>query len=291
MTGCGSIACPELAAVFSCDVLLHGKQVGRFAEGQCVTFAATLNEENRPQAFDLLEVSAVDAACVGAAYPDSAMGAAAGLAAAASAARHLGGGACTGTEELQATRNTVMRGGKKGDAKGNQVVLGEFLGVVKNYNTEKGFGFIACDALSGQVEGDVYLHQKQVGVFQVGDEVRFQAYLHNGRLQGRDLKVATGLVGPQAGAGGGGGLRVELGTYTGSIKSVSVEKGYGFITCSDLTAQGFTGDVFLHQKNFGQFHVGEQVLFSAHLLNGKLQGRELQALPGALPAQKRPRAA
>eukprot|EP00439_Symbiodinium_sp_Y106_P042730 s1019_g5.t1 len=80
-------------------------------------------------------------------------------------------------------------GGKpSNNAAANQEILGEFYGIVKSYNAEKGFGFIVCDALRNQHDGDVYLHNRHVGDFKVGQEVKFQAYLHNGRLQGRDLQ-------------------------------------------------------------------------------------------------------
>lgn len=81
--------------------------------------------------------------------------------------------------------------------------LGEFYGIIKSYNPEKGFGFIACDALKNQHEGDVYLNTRNIGDFKVGQEVKFHAFLHNGRLQGRDLQDATGRVGPQSGAAPG----------------------------------------------------------------------------------------
>mmetsp|Transcript_77604 Transcript_77604/g.231217 ORF Transcript_77604/g.231217 Transcript_77604/m.231217 type:complete len:227 (-) Transcript_77604:62-742(-) len=68
--GYGFIACPELSAVFGCDVFLHKKQVGSFVEGQRVSFAVTLNKENKPQAFDLMDSSQpapTAGACAGAA--------------------------------------------------------------------------------------------------------------------------------------------------------------------------------------------------------------------------------
>ena len=54
-----------------------------------------------------------------------------------------------------------------GKSKGRDVVLGEFYGTIKNYNIEKGFGFVTCKALSGKGQGDVYLHKKHIREFQV----------------------------------------------------------------------------------------------------------------------------
>merc|ERR1719487_799748 len=105
--------------------------------------------------------------------------------------------------------------------KGSEV-LGEYGGVIKRIDPEKGFGFIACDALSAQIAGDVYVHQKHVLEFKVGSEVKFEAYLLNGRLQGRDLKDATGLVGPQQGAVPGMGSVKGLGKSGGSSAGTGV---------------------------------------------------------------------
>uniref|UniRef100_A0A7S1RHU0 CSD domain-containing protein n=1 Tax=Alexandrium catenella TaxID=2925 RepID=A0A7S1RHU0_ALECA len=74
--------------------------------------------------------------------------------------------------------------------RGDQVVFGSYVGVIKSYNAIKGFGFITCQELKNEGHsGDVYLHQKhaQNSPFNVGDTVSFTAYLHAGRLQGRDL--------------------------------------------------------------------------------------------------------
>lgn len=166
--------------------------------------------------------------------------------------------------------------GMKGGGKHNEESLGEFFGVVKSYNPDKGFGFIACDALKGQ-HGDVYLNSRNIGDFKVGQEVKFQAFLHNGRLQGRDLRDATGQVGRQSGAAGA--EEQELGVFAGKIKNFNQEKGFGFIVCDALATQGFQGDVFLHQKHKGEFKEGDYVAFMAVLRNGKLQAKDLEPAP------------
>lgn len=169
--------------------------------------------------------------------------------------------------------------GPKGGGKANEEVLGEFYGIIKSYNPEKGFGFIACDALKQQHEGDVYLNSRHVGEFKVGQEVKFQAFLHNGRLQGRELQDATGLVGPQSGAAPGFAEEQELGVFTGRIKNFHQDKGFGFIVCEALNMQGFQGDVFLHQRHKGEFREGDFVAFMAVLRNGKLQAKDLEQAP------------
>jgi len=176
--------------------------------------------------------------------------------------------------------------GKKGGPRAEQEVLGEFFGIIKSYNPEKGFGFIACDALKERHNGDVYLHQRHVCEFQVGAEVKFQAYLHQGRLQGRDLQDATGQAPPQQGqfkpvvqAASGG---EELGNFVGTIRTYNIEKGFGFIESADLKAQGYEMDAFLHKDFIGGFNVGDMVSFSAYLKDSKLRARDLQAAGGGM---------
>merc|ERR1719356_284420 len=69
-------------------------------------------------------------------------------------------------------------------------VLGTWVGTIKSYNHEKKFGFISCPELNAQsgVTGDVYLHDKAMQGFAVGNSVSFTACLRDGRLQGRDLQ-------------------------------------------------------------------------------------------------------
>mmetsp|Transcript_37783 Transcript_37783/g.87449 ORF Transcript_37783/g.87449 Transcript_37783/m.87449 type:complete len:392 (-) Transcript_37783:72-1247(-) len=271
--GMGAIDCPELNSVFGCDVLVHAAQVGQFLEGTEVNFAVTLNDDNKPQAFDLQENTTPSMPSMGAmpgmmaGMPGAEMGA--GLP-----------GMDMGLGPLQGLSGLLPLGPGGGNkaavATANQEILGEFYGIVKSYNAEKGFGFIVCDALRNQHDGDVYLHNRHIGDFKVGQEVKFQAYLHNGRLQGRDLQDATGLVGPQTGAAPSSSEEQELGVFVGRIKHFHPEKGFGFIVCEALNMQGYQGDVFLHNKHKDGFQAGDEVAFMAVLRNGKLQGRDLQ---------------
>ncbi|CAE7607407.1 unnamed protein product, partial [Symbiodinium sp. CCMP2456] len=43
-------------------------------------------------------------------------------------------------------------------------------GFIKSFNTEKGFGFIACDELHQVFNNDVFLVSQQMGAFNVGDQ-------------------------------------------------------------------------------------------------------------------------
>lgn len=163
----------------------------------------------------------------------------------------------------------------------DQEILGEYLGVIKSYNPEKGFGFIACDPLRAEYDGDVFLSQKHVGDFQVGGEVKFTAYLFGGKLQCKDLHDATGQVGPQQGASNKGGGKAasandrELGTFVGMIKSYNTDKGFGFIDSPELKAQGYDKDAFLSSDGYQGHEVGAIVSFTAYLRDSNLRARNL----------------
>jgi len=159
--------------------------------------------------------------------------------------------------------------------------LGEYMGVIKSYNPDKGFGFIACDALKEEHKGDVFLSQKHVGEFQAGSEVKFTAYLVDGKLQGRELQDASGQVGPQSSAGSKVGQGdEEIGDFVGTIKSYNGDKGFGFIVSPVLKSQGYDADVFLPPDTIGKFSVGNTVAFTAYKRDGRLRARDLTDASG-----------
>ena len=50
----GFISCPDLETTFACDVWLHGSQYSGQEVGTALTFAVFLNNDGKPQAFDVL---------------------------------------------------------------------------------------------------------------------------------------------------------------------------------------------------------------------------------------------
>merc|ERR1711862_817131 len=99
-----------------------------------------------------------------------------------------------------------MGGGGKGDGgafqrrdESTMEVIGQFVGNIKSFNPQKGFGFIECDGLKAAgYTNDVYLHHTKVGSlykvgnFQAGAQVMFTAFLNaRGQPQARDLQDAT----------------------------------------------------------------------------------------------------
>lgn len=165
----------------------------------------------------------------------------------------------------------------------NDQVLGDFFGVLKSFNTEKFFGFIVSEGLIG-FEGDVFVSGRHLAGVKVGQEVKFQAFIENGRLQARNVRDATGLVGPQKGIVPGMGEEQVMGRFVGQICAFHHDKGFGFIKCDVLSLQGYPREIFLHERYRNNFDVGDSVAFSAVMRNGRFQAKDLQDASMALQA-------
>eukprot|EP00933_Yihiella_yeosuensis_P046946 TRINITY_DN4256_c0_g1_i1.p1 TRINITY_DN4256_c0_g1~~TRINITY_DN4256_c0_g1_i1.p1 ORF type:complete len:349 (-),score=57.46 TRINITY_DN4256_c0_g1_i1:431-1477(-) len=270
--GYGFISCPDLHGVFGCDVFVHSKQIGHIQEGAHVEFAILLNKDNKPQAFDVEDMSG------GGGHP-----------AVTPRAQHAGKGG-GGYEHAGKGGGGYEHAGKGGggyDQGGNQQVLGDYYGIIKRFDPVKGFGFIHIEALAAEIAGDIYLHRSNIGDFEVGQRVLCNVYFHNGRAQARDLRDSATPKG--SGRGGGqaheqGSSDQELGRFTGTVKSFNAGRGFGFLTSDTLSQKGH-GDCFVHHKNFGDFQPGDQVCFTAYIFNGQLQAKDLQSASDELGAQ------
>merc|ERR1719401_2180264 len=83
--------------------------------------------------------------------------------------------------------------------------------------------------------------------------------------------------GGKKGKGKSNGKETVLGSAFGVIKAFYPEKGYGFIACPDATAQGLSGDVYMHgAQNSNGFEVGTQIKFTLYLFNGRPQARDIE---------------
>jgi len=146
----------------------------------------------------------------------------------------------------------------------------EYMGVVKSYNMEKGYGFLECPETKQLFNRDVYIDTEQIQTHtvEVGEEVTFLIKINNrtGNPQGV-LLGKSGALKEQANA------KLEqagVGPHTGIIKSYNEGKGFGFIECAE-TFQVFNQDVFLHKKEMPSVeHVGAEVSFMI-MLNAKGQ--------------------
>merc|ERR1719491_249938 len=88
------------------------------------------------------------------------------------------------------TYGSKGKSGKDEGGKSKKDMLGEFLGMIKSFNQNNGYGFIDCPELKATYSHDVFLHHQQLGDFKQGDEVKFTAYLNNaGKPQAKELSV------------------------------------------------------------------------------------------------------
>lgn len=150
-------------------------------------------------------------------------------------------------------------------------ILGEYYGVIRNFDPFKGFGFIFCKELYDAFNVDVYVHGDSCAEFGTGAEVKFEAYMYNGKVQGRNLEDATGKVQEPAPAPPN-----EIGTFVGEVKVFHWDRGYGFIGCDALRAKGYNCDPFVHHTEIKDFWPGQLVAFKAYENAGKLLARDLK---------------
>lgn len=82
------------------------------------------------------------------------------------------------------------------------VELGSFMGVIKSFSHETGYGFISCAALRAQgQQRDVFVHHLQIQGLKVSFGVRFEAYLDKkSRLKAKSLSAAEQCRPLRAGA-------------------------------------------------------------------------------------------
>lgn len=70
--------------------------------------------------------------------------------------------------------------------------LDEFVGTVKSFNREKGYGFIECLDLHAQYSQDTFVHHLELGQFDVGSQVVFSVKLNDkNQPQARHLREAA----------------------------------------------------------------------------------------------------
>jgi len=71
---------------------------------------------------------------------------------------------------------------------------GRYIGKIKNFNAEKGFGFIDCPATRDKWKRDVFIHKQQMGDMDVGVEVTFFVEANKeGMPQAREIERRDGL--------------------------------------------------------------------------------------------------
>merc|ERR1719158_2234415 len=82
---------------------------------------------------------------------------------------------------------------------------GRFLGRIKSFNQQKGFGFVECPEAHAVYNRDVFLHKAQIGTFQIGSTVSFAVEMNKQNMpQARDLRDESMSMGMMMGGMGMG---------------------------------------------------------------------------------------
>lgn len=162
------------------------------------------------------------------------------------------------------------KGGKKGDD-------GIFFGRIKslqpgNDKSNGGFGFIDCPSATDRFKRDVFVHSKELGELQVGDEVSFHVELHKDMPQARGVTKA-GLAGTTPDE-----------RFIGRLHTFKADRGLGFISC-DRAYAIFGRDVCIHKDYIGDWKVGDDKSFRIEMYKDMPQARDIDftSEPGAAP--------
>lgn len=260
-TGFGFIQCDELHAVFGNDVFLHSRQLNNFGPGAMVSFAVCLNQDNKPQAYDLMPVGCgrgYGKGCGKGGCWDGKGG-----------CWDCKGGFCGGPWDC--------KGGWDGCGKGGWWGFG---GQWDGWGQEPQPHPLHVNACADQMKGKGWPCKggpgkggspamSELGI--VGDGIPA------GAMQG---KRSYGQMGGQPEE------QMSLGQHRGVIMSFNMGNGYGFIGCPDLQKMGYSNDVFLHQQHRGEAKVGDEVLFTVYLNSkGQPQAKNLVPIDGSDPSQ------
>mmetsp|Transcript_19759 Transcript_19759/g.37171 ORF Transcript_19759/g.37171 Transcript_19759/m.37171 type:complete len:243 (+) Transcript_19759:55-783(+) len=184
------------------------------------------------------------------------------------------------------------------------------VGILKSLSS-KGFGFIACPELLQVFGGDVFVHMRQMGpyasILVPGTPVTFAVVLdQENKPRAYDVQPMDGALadadpshagfvsfpfsdafpGVPAFASGCPAKRkrqevgAQLGRYSGVIKSLNTEKGFGFVSTRELDSQTCKTDVVLfRQRELQGYEAGNRVTFTAFINERRqVQAKDLQLI-------------
>jgi len=151
-------------------------------------------------------------------------------------------------------------------------VVGEAKGVVKFFNSQKGFGFIVRDD-GGE---DVFVHisaVEQAGLTGLaeGQPLEFTLVDRGGRVSATDLKIEGDPLpvedrGPPRERGGGGPQRELTGEKaSGTVKFFNATKGFGFITRDDGQPDAFVHISAVERAGMISLNEGDRVEFELEI--------------------------
>jgi len=169
-----------------------------------------------------------------------------------------------------------------------------YMGSVKNWNPDKGWGFIEC-AATAQIYGtDVFLLRSQLpgGQQQVhkGDQCYFQITTGAGKApEATNVQIISNQMNQLAIVqnGGYGGAPMMAGVdsnHIGTVKSWNPEKGWGHIECAATQAM-YGKDIFLLRSALGggsaNVMKGQQVRFGVVMGQKGPEATNIQMMPAA----------
>jgi len=143
-------------------------------------------------------------------------------------------------------------------------LCGRFVGSIKKFYPQQGYGFIACPDLFRIYGHDVFLHQLQAAGFQEGQHVSFSVVCNDkGQPQARALEECL---------------------FTGIIRTFDAHTGYGFISCP-RTFRMYSSDVHFSCGDTDNCQVGEHVSFSLLLIRGQPWVRKVRCSVSKVPPE------
>jgi len=258
--GFGFLASPEAKAIFGCDCFIHSKEISSFRIGDSVSFCVTVRKD-RPQAYDLEQDIVGCLRYVGQLKSFSAT----------SGYGFIG---CPETFAVYGRDVFVHQNQTAGIVMGDHV---EFGLTVKN----------------GQPQAhDV----KKVTVpARRSDELRAHSSSSPPRSSMDDSNTTTPRIEVKGAGTQGSEDANEEGDKSkrnlpdekaknypqgilmkGILKSYNAEKGYGFISCKEMTKH-FGKDVFVHSKHVQTFRVGDRLKFYVEIKNDSPQAFDVEA--------------
>jgi cold shock CspA family protein len=164
-----------------------------------------------------------------------------------------------------------------------------YIGTVKSFNEEKGYGHIACEATKKLYGKDIFLLKGQVeaiygegGSIPLNSLVSFKVQSDNKGPKAMDIRVI-----PEDAVGSDGYPGKQ---FSGIIKSFNQEKGWGFIE-GDEIREVFGKDIFLNKREMDNQspNQGDQVFFHVEIdKDGQAQAKSIHvgAYPAAVKRQK-----
>jgi len=157
-----------------------------------------------------------------------------------------------------------------------------YIGKIKAFNHQTGFGFINTPEIMAKYGCDVFLNQEVAGGIVIGGIVSFAVEFNkNGKPQARrcvleEEKPNRDKVQKNA----GNSVTSLVGqVHRGRVKSFNAQRGFGFINAMEIQHHFSGRDVYVakNQAPDGKLQVGQAVEFRLHVdRSGQPQARDIK---------------